>query len=396
VNPLADIRNICFLDFETRALPGVSISDGSVKSAGTYRYAQSSYAIILTYSIAGGPTRCIETWGEYLDWRHTPPSDLSAFFARVEEGKAWFAAFNAGFDRAVWNHGTDFFPMTLRPEHVIDMMAQVQASNLAPSLAGCARQLGLAGKLDEGKALIKLFCLPGAEGTPQTHPEEWARFKAYAIRDTQLLAGIFTRTRALPFEEWEEYWASERINERGVRIDLPFVERAARVAEADARRINAQLTRWSNGTITAVTQAARLAAWVYNRLDNSEAREILVSELADEADDEAEDKLSMEKARLERLLAFFAARPQPLSEHDQLTVDVLTLRLYGGSSSPFKFKKMLDQHAGGFLKGQYVFQGAAQTGRFSSKGVQIHNLTRSTLDKNEDAAIEMINELEEI
>jgi hypothetical protein len=45
------------------------------------------------------------------------------------------------------------------------------------------------------------------------------------------------------------------------------------------------------------------------------------------------------------------------------------------------------------LPGQYVFNGAQQTGRFSSRGVQVHNLTRKAL-KNEAAAIEAISSIE--
>jgi hypothetical protein len=73
---------------------------------------------------------------------------------------------------------------------------------------------------------------------------------------------------------------------------------------------------------------------------------------------------------------------------------VLTARQFGGSASPAKFAKMVAQHDDGLLKGQYVFGGAPQTGRFSSKGVQTHNLTRSSLEEFEVPAIEMINELE--
>ena len=68
---------------------------------------------------------------------------------------------------------------------------------------------------------------------------------------------------------------------------------------------------------------------------------------------------------------------------------VLQIRQYGGSKTPAKFARMLDQQVDGVLYGQYVFNGAAQTGRASSKGVQIHNLARDTI-KGEADAIEHI------
>jgi len=68
---------------------------------------------------------------------------------------------------------------------------------------------------------------------------------------------------------------------------------------------------------------------------------------------------------------------------------LLQIRLYGGSKTPAKFQKMLDSHVDGVLFGQYVFNGAAQTGRASSKGVQIHNLARDVLP-DESTAIDAV------
>ena len=55
---------------------------------------------------------------------------------------------------------------------------------------------------------------------------------------------------------------------------------------------------------------------------------------------------------------------------------MLQIRLYGGSKTPAKFARCWRQQVDGVLYGQYVFNGAPQTGRASSKGVQIHNLAR--------------------
>ncbi len=397
VNPLADIDNICFGDTETRAEDGSSPSDGNVKTAGTYRYAKHAFVIISTFAIGGaGPVfdcsldRGFD--GDWLCWDELPTA-LREFHKRVEQREAWYAFFNAGFDRNVWNNGTADWPL-LEPDMVIDIMAQGTASNLAPNLEGMARNLKLAGKQDDGKKLINQFCRAGGD-TPQSHEDDWGRFKSYGLRDAALLREIFRHTRALPLEEWEDYWISEKINGRGIGIDLKLAERAAQIAVADVTRINAQLTRWTNGQITAVTQAKRIAEWVFDALEYSEARMMLVSEWdeGESEDDLVVGKLSLDRDRIGKVLAFFASR-EALSERDQLIVDILTARQFGGSNSPFKFQKMLDQHDGGRLKGQYVFNGAQQTGRFSSKGVQVHNLTRSTLDAHEVAAIEMIHELE--
>ena len=102
-------------------------------------------------------------------------------------------------------------------------------------------------------------------------------------------------------------------------------------------------------------------------------------------------------SRVEQTLAFFAdleKRQGELAERDQLIVDVLTARQFGASTSPAKFEKMVRQHVDGVMQGQYVFNGAGQTGRYSSKSVQLHNLLRASLKDAETGAIEMINEVE--
>jgi len=404
VNPLADIRNICFFDTETRALPGTGESDANVKTAGTYRYARNSFVIIATFAIGDGPVIEMAMEHGFDGPRFRPvdaPSVLLEFHRRVERGEAWYAAWNAGFDRNVWNHGTKLPP--LRVDDVIDVMAQATAANLPPSLHGASMVLGLAGKLPEGKELIRLFSAPdGAQ--PHEEPEKWRLFKEYALRDTALLRDIWRRTNALPMAEWEDYWVSERINERGVAVDVDLAARAAKIAAADKRRSGELLTRWTGGVVTAVTQTARIVDWVYEALPYAEARELMVTQWDEDKDasgDEEADlvpaKMSVARDRIAALLAFFAAREQThgLTDADRTIVDVLTVRQFGGSSSPGKFAKMVDQHVGGRLHGQYVFNGAPQTGRFSSKGVQVHNLTRSTLGEHEAAAIDMINRMED-
>lgn len=402
-----NIEDFCFLDTETRSLDGVKPPLASVVTAGTYAYADVATVIILTYAIGNGPVQIV-AMDEGFDmdgfrWRDMP-DDLRRFHDRVEAGKAWYAAQNMGFDRTVWYRSTLDFPK-MEPHHCIDVMAQATASNLPGSLEGQARALKIAGKQDDGKALINLFCSSGG-ATPQSHPEEWARFKSYGVRDTALLREVYRSTRPLPRSEWEEYWASERINERGMAIDVEFAARCAAIADANIARSNAKLKRITGGVITAVTQRERIANWVYDRITHSEAREMMVKEFDEGESEEGYKvtKIGISRDRIEAMLAFYAAleeKQDGLSETDLAICEVLEIRQWDGSSSPQKFQKMLDQQDEGSLRGSYVFNGANQTGRFSSKGVQVHNLPNKflgleTKEKGlEVEAIEMINALEE-
>lgn len=394
-----DIADICFFDTETRAIPGTTGDDGDVGEAGTYRYAKNAFITVLTYAIgAEGPVQCTAL-DEDFDGMLMMPADLWDHVLRVQAGKAWMAAWNAGFDRQVWNN--DLFGMAfakLQPKHVIDVMAQAMASNLPPALDAAARALRLGGKQTNGKELIKLFA-PDNDVTPQTHPEEWEQFKSYAILDTALLRDIYKMTRPLPISEWREYWASERINDRGMAVDLEFCRRASAVAALDLQRTNVMIDRLTNGQIQKVTQHQKLAQWIYDALgsDGSVGREIMVSEWDDEDEDDVKvGKLSLERDRVTKLITWMEARSD-LSERDEVILDILRLREFGASAAPKKFDTILRQHDEGSLRGSYVWNGAGQTGRFSAKGVQVHNMTRSVIGKggiHEIAAIEMINELE--
>jgi DNA polymerase len=388
---VSKIDDIVFLDTETRTLPGRT---SNLKDDGTYRYVRNSGCILLTAAADDKSPVEIAAAEPDVD---TPlhfdelPDLVRRHADKVLAGKAVFAAFNAGFDRAVWNSSIEGTPY-MGPGTFIDTMAQVTASNLPPSLEGASQTLRLGGKQPDGKALIQLFCFAGGK-MPDEEPEKWERFKSYAVEDTRQLRLVHNATRPLSLDEWEDYWTSEEINERGIAIDLPFVEAAAAVAEANRAALNQQLTRWTNGQITAVTQVKRIAEYVYDMMESSEARQIMVTEFDEDAEDDVKQvSLSLDRRNIETLLAYFNSRPE-ITEREQTIINVLEARQYGGSASPLKFKRMLDQHVDGRLCGQYVFNGAQQTGRFSSKGVQIHNLTRSSLKKLEPAAIEMLNEL---
>jgi DNA polymerase bacteriophage-type len=371
---------IIWVDFEVRA-PEVDL-----KAVGTFRYVAeaSTSAIVLAYAIGDAPALTWHADGAMLDWDNAP-NDLSAAFAHGAPLAAW----NASFDSAVWNYATLGFPF-LAPERVIDPMIQAGVSNLPTDLESASRALGGEGKQKDGKKLIQLFCVEGA--APREHPEEWQRFLRYARRDVEEMRDVYRRTRPLPREEWQQYWAFEHINRRGVAIDVPFVLRAAALAAEDAVAIGRRLAELTGGIATKVTQAKRIAAWMHDQLTDAEMREVLtVGVPADDdddgdgdGDDQAEPReyeFSLTRDRVGRVLAMLDAKHANggLSPDETKAREAATLRLYGAGTSPLKFARLVAQQVNGVLRDQYRFAGAGQTGRLSSKGAQIQNLTRDVL-----------------
>jgi DNA polymerase len=182
----------------------------------------------------------------------------------------------------VWNYATLGFPL-LTPERVIDPMIQAGVSNLPTDLESASRYLGGEGKQKDGKKLIKLFCVEGAN--PRDYPEEWQRFLAYACQDVEAMRDVYRRTRPLPLAEWREYWAFEHINRRGVMLDMSFVCNAAALAIEDGVAINRRLRELTDGAVTSVMQPKRIAMWLYDQLPDAAMREVLTVGAADDDDD---------------------------------------------------------------------------------------------------------------
>jgi DNA polymerase len=235
--------------------------------------------------------------------------------------------------------------------------------------------------------LIKLFCIEGA--APSEYPTEWQRFLAYARQDVEEMRDVYCKTRPLPLEEWQQYWAFERINRRGVVLDMPFVRRAAALAAQDGLAIGRRLVELTGGAVTRVTQAGRLAAWLHDNLTDAAMREILMvgAPAEDDLDEDDNAELSLTRDRVARVLAVLDAKQANggLSLDEAKAHEAATLRLYGAGAAPKKFTRLEAQQVDGVLRGQYRFAGAGQTGRMTSRGAQIQNLTRDVLGEDGSA-----------
>lgn len=397
LEPLStDINDFVFVDVETRSTEDVTVH-------GSYRHNANGRVTIFTYAIGEGEVKdwCLTDWspGKKLSWAMAP-ADLLAALSRVRGGQAWFVAWNAGFEFNAFTRGMR--GLGFEVEWMIDAMVQAMRSHLPADLAGAARAIGMTQKQASGKALIKLFADEAGAATPQSHPAEWQQFRDYARDDVAAMRDVFMSTMPLSRRMWQEYWASERINHRGVAVDLPFVRGAAALAARLAATANADIERLTDGKIKTVRQSAALLDWIRYELRHlPEVDRILTREvdLVEDEDGEMRSvaKYSLGRGLVEALIAYLDRidEEQGLTDSEWRVLQVLEVRLYGASATPAKFQKILDTvDADGRLRGQYVYGGAAATIRFSSKGVQIHNLSRDTVGSRDDEldAIEIITE----
>jgi len=369
---------IGWIDFETKS--PIDIDNG------TYRYMTKADAIVLAYAIGSEPARTVTATAKHgvLRWDDTP-RELRDHHYKVTAGEAIWAAYNAGFDRAAWNYATVGFPV-MEPHHIIDVMAQAMAAGLPAGLGDACKHAGTTRKVPEGKKLVELFCL--GDATSQSHPMEWGEFLEYAIGDVEAMRDLFRHTLQLSLGEWQEYWAAETINERGIGVDIALATAASKMAAIDSAHIGNELEVLTCGAVTKVTQVQRMISWLRERLDEPCVK--LMTRTEEEVDIDTGELVkprrdSLSRARLQQLIVRLEDREDPLSAEEAAALRVLQLRLYGGSTTPAKFGRILQSNVDGVLMGQYVFNGAPQTGRFSSRGVQIHNLMRDALPYEMDA-----------
>lgn len=394
LEPLStDPNDFLCIDVETRSSEDVTVH-------GAYRHNAAGRVTIVAYAIGDGPVQdwILTDWSKKLDWREAP-ADLAAAVERVKRGEMWFVAHNAGFEFNAFTRGMvgleDF-----RVEWMIDSMVQAMRSHLPADLAGAAKTIGLTQKQTAGKALIRLFADASGTATPASHPAEWDQFRSYARDDVAAMRDVFFATMPLHRRMWEEYWASERINHRGVAVDMAFVRGAAALAKRLADTANADVDRLTKGKVKTIKQTAALLNWIrYELRALPEADRILTREIEQEENDEGEQvavaKYSLSRGNVEALIAYLERvdAEQGLTDGEADVLDLLEVRLFGASATPAKFQKILDTvDTDGRLKGQYVYGGAAATIRFSSKGVQTHNMSRDTVGGRDDEldAIELI------
>ena len=345
-------------------------SDIPLQKSGVYRYCESpNFEILLFgYSADSGPVQVVDlACGEKI------PADVLDDLTDDAVTK-W--AFNASFERVCLSRYLRDLGINLDPFHDKHPLSQEVARFLNPeswrcsmvwaatmglplSLEGVGSVLGLEKqKLTEGKELIKFFCQPCAptktngqrtRNLPFHAPDKWDAFKRYNLRDVETEMGIQQRLAKFPVPDqiWEEYHIDQEINDRGVRLDMELVRSAI---DMDTR---------SRHELT--TAMKRMTA-----LENPNS----VQQMKQWLSDNGMETESLDKKAVAELLK---DAPAELRE-------VLSLRQQLAKSSVRKYQAMentvcSDSRA----RGMFQFFGAARTGRFSGRNIQLQNLPQNHL-----------------
>ena len=279
---------------------------------------------------------------------------------------------NSHFDRTVIRHA---WGIDIPTAHIHDTMVQAMAHSLPGSLGMLCEVLGLPAdkaKDKDGKRLIQLFTKPLGKNrllrraTRETHPEDWERFKAYAAADVEAMREVKKRMPTVNFTPAErELWQlDQRINDRGVAIDLALVESAITAIDRAKHEL-----------------AGRTQALTDNSVSSTTLNEVFRLHLFEAFGIDLPD---LQMATVEKALA--------ASDMNPAMRELLLIRLQASSTSTAKYRVLQrGTSADSRLRGLLQFCGATRTGRWAGRLFQPQNLPRPTLkQKAIDAGIEAL------
>jgi DNA polymerase len=240
-------------------------------------------------------------------------------------------------------------------------MAMASAHGLPGSLEGLGKVCGLnedEAKLVDDKGLINTFCVPqpatGKFIEPEEKPEEWARFCAYAIRDTEALRTIYSRLPQANYQgtNLRSWMLDQLINERGFGFDMKLAHAASDFLDRAREASRKVMKNNTDGQIASATQAKRLLGYIRQRyeidIDSLKAGDV-------------RDYLESD-------------------DLDPVLRTVLEERLEAGKSAGTKFKRGLALVGPeNRIRHWCRWSGAGRTGRHSARGYQPHNMARPAI-----------------
>ena len=342
-----------FHDLETQSRRAIK--------AGTWAYAEDAKVLVWAYAIDNGP---VKVWD--LTTGALMPDDLATALADPACIHVWHNG--AMFDLPVLKVTLG---IEIPAERVHDTLAIAYQHSLPGSLATLSALFRLETPKDaDGRRLIRLFCVPNKKGgfaTPESHPEDWQKFLAYARADIAAMRELYRKLptwNLTPFER--RLWAADMaINDRGIAVDIELAEAAIRAVDKAQAGLTERTQDLTLGLVGTATQRDAMLKFI------NEVYELGLEDLRGSTVEKA-----LEAADL----------PEDLRE-------LLAVRLQASTTSTAKYRALLQcVSSDGRLRGVKQYCGASRTGRWAGRLWQPDNLPRPAIgDLKDDELQEAID-----
>lgn len=341
-------------------------SESDLTEVGGYRYAEDASTELLMGSIS------TDNEGPYL-WVHPKhrsamlnmskgdhrrADELMERMAKDEDEDIWAhnAPFEAACIRSRWKK--DGLPGPRPALHRMRCTAAVARSAGLPSALGMVAALILnreQQKVDDGKRLIKIFCMPQKDGKrimPADRPNAFAKLGAYCLQDNEAERALTAKLRPFIFQgALLDAWMMDlALNDRGFPLNVPALENALKLIQEASVDLVARFRKRTGGLNP--TQRAKTKQWLEDHgctMPNMQA-------------DTVQDTLDGDD----------------LNDKCRTVLHLYSLIQY---SAVAKVKTMLACVCrDGWARGMLKFYGAG-TGRWSGSLIQPQNMRKSTIGK---------------
>ena len=336
----------------TLAIDLETYSSNDIKYS-VYKYVEApDFEILLfAYAFDDDPVRVVD-----LAQGETLPDDVKA---ALYDKNVLKTAFNANFEI---NCLRKYFPDLPEEQWECDRILSLYNS-YPPHLAAVAKAMHFdedRQKDTRGKALIRYFCLPckptkanggRTRNYPKDAPDKWESFKKYNRQDVVVERAIRDKLVNLrpPDFEHENWLIDQTINRNGIMVNRTLVDNAIRLSGEYREKLLARAMEITG--LDNPNSPLQVKGWLEERLGC------------------AVDSLS--KAAVADMLA------------EDIPGDVremLTIRQKISKSSIKKYDAMrMAACQDSRIRGMFQFYGAARTGRFAGRIVQLQNLPRNSM-----------------
>ncbi len=371
------------IDFET-----YSECDLLTKGAYAYSTHPTTRVLCMAWNVHGNDF--VELWhpGKPCPWSTDEMQDII------------FLAWNAQFERLIWNnvltrpeYGYEFDVLPIDQFQCVAAQARTQAC--PGKLETAAQFLDRPFKKDmSGHRHMLSMCRPATEaqqnkamkealakGVTLTDdqikmchhtPEALNRLYNYCIQDVRTEADIYDILEPWTDEALDDFYINEEINDRGIGVDWEFAKAAIAYADEEKEYFSEELSRITGGRVTTPRQFQRIKDWVLPRLS-----EKAITYLVHYKD--GEKKYSLDAGARNNLLQAYASDPDFMDDVTHRFIEILD---QAGKSTISKYETVVNKmtvaknEVDPRVRGLYMFCGASQTGRYSSIGLQVHNLYR--------------------
>lgn len=336
----------------TLAIDLETYSSNNIKYS-VYKYVEApDFEILLfAYAFDDDPVRVVD-----LAQGETLPDDVKAALYDKDVLKT---AFNANFEI---NCLKKYFPDLPEEQWECDRILSLYNS-YPPHLAAVAKAMHFdedRQKDTRGKALIRYFCLPckptkanggRTRNYPKDAPDKWDIFKEYNRQDVVVERAIRDKLVNLrpPDFEHENWLIDQAINRNGIMVNQALVDNAIRLSGEYREKLLARAMEITG--LDNPNSPLQVKGWLEERLGrtvDSLSKAAVADMLAEDIPGDVREMLSIR---------------QKISKSSIKKYDAMRMAACQDSR----------------IRGMFQFYGAARTGRFAGRIVQLQNLPRNSM-----------------